>query len=332
MIASLPSFLSPITPRLSCRVSGADFLKASNSMRLKSWLWNGSSLLLAYRHVGSPAAHRLIQLSHRIRLTLPAYRRLIPSRCRLANGAAVPITPCFTPRQSCRLTVRRMCLDVIGCRAVDTVDKRYRRSIALSGLPANHPIISSSHPISSIALPPLPGSLMPACLNCSPAPGRGRSRRTGDLRLLVLRRFACFPSCRAALSFPLVRYYHRPRHRFLRCHLCRSVRPVRCFLIASASSSRHHACGSCPPRLPPRPLLSRNGEGLRTDCGIFGCRRLAALLACPMPFPCLVRFCSRPSRPVISCGLAFPHVPTDGCVRCREVASPASPFERFNCF
>lgn len=44
----------------------------------------------------------------------------IPSRGRYADGVAVPITPRFTPRPSCRRTGRR-CLDVIGCHAVDTV-------------------------------------------------------------------------------------------------------------------------------------------------------------------------------------------------------------------
>lgn len=65
LIASLPSFSSPITPRLSCRVSGADFLNASNSMPLKMLLRSGSSLLLADRYTGSMppvgSSHHLIE-------------------------------------------------------------------------------------------------------------------------------------------------------------------------------------------------------------------------------------------------------------------------------
>ena len=53
LIASLPSLSSPITPRLPCRRSGADFLNASNSMPLKMGLYNGSSLPLACRRAGS---------------------------------------------------------------------------------------------------------------------------------------------------------------------------------------------------------------------------------------------------------------------------------------
>lgn len=115
-----PYCLSPITPRLSCRISGTDFLNASNSMPLQSGLRSGSSLLLAYRLTGSMppvgSSHHLIERTQ----PLPAYRRPIPSRCRPANGVAAPIAPRQAPRPSCRRTGADI-LDVIGCHAVDTV-------------------------------------------------------------------------------------------------------------------------------------------------------------------------------------------------------------------
>lgn len=122
---------------------------------------------------GFHAARRLISSSHRIRHSLAAYRRPIPSRCRSADEVAVPIAPRFPPRPACRRTGRR-CLDVIGCHAVDTVICDSRGAFALSSLPA---VISSSHPLSLIAHPSLPGSLVPVCFKQSPAPGRGRRRR-----------------------------------------------------------------------------------------------------------------------------------------------------------
>lgn len=97
-----PIALIAITPRLPYRVSGADFLNASNSMPLKMGSWSDSSLLLAYRHAGSMLSRRLVSSSHRIRRSLLAYRCPIPSRCRLTNGAATPITPRPSPRRSCR--------------------------------------------------------------------------------------------------------------------------------------------------------------------------------------------------------------------------------------
>lgn len=51
-----PYRLSPITPRPSCRVSGADFLNASNSMPLKMGPWSGSFLAACLPSYGSPAA------------------------------------------------------------------------------------------------------------------------------------------------------------------------------------------------------------------------------------------------------------------------------------
>ena len=136
-------------------------------------------------------------------------------------------------------------------------------------------------------------------------------------------RFACFPSYRAALSLSLVRYC---------CSndVIAAVPSVRCF--ASPSSRHHHlvitpAGMSSPPLAPP--YLSRNGEGIRADCGLFGCHRLACL---PNAVSRLGRFNSLPSRPVVlvrSCCFACAD---DECVRSRAVASTASPLERFNRF
>ena len=123
LIASLPSLSSPITPRLSCRVSGADFINASNSMPLKSGLWSGSFLAACLPSYGFPAAlsaHLIISsrcASLSLLIAVP-----IPSRCRLTNGATAQIAPRQSPRPSCRRTGRRMCFDVIGCHAVDTVN------------------------------------------------------------------------------------------------------------------------------------------------------------------------------------------------------------------
>lgn len=109
-----------------------------------------------------------------------------------------------------------MCLDVIGCHAVDTVI--YDSRVGIRPIEPVRYFQSSHHliPFSLIAHTPLPVSLLPACFKQSPAPGRGRSRREDDLRLRADRRFACFPSCRAALSLPLVRYSVEVR---LRCVL-----------------------------------------------------------------------------------------------------------------
>lgn len=122
--------------------------------------------------------------------------------------------------------------------------------------------------------------------------------------------------------------------RFGSCpHPCQSLasesiayRPPACFVIISAV---HHACGSCPsPPLAP-PLLSNDGEGIRAGCGLFRCRRLACF---PNAVATPRAIWSAPISPrhlVRSCCFAC----ADGwCVRCREVASTASPLERFNRF
>lgn len=111
-----------------------------------------------------------------------------------------------------------MCLNAIGRHAVDTVIGDSGGALPYSSMSAasNHLIhLIISSPFYHRPSPPLPGSLVPACFKQSPAPGRGRRRREGGLRLRADRRFACFPSCRAALSLPLVRYCPSPRHRLL---------------------------------------------------------------------------------------------------------------------
>lgn len=57
--------LSSITPRLPCRVNGADFLNASNSMPLKMWLCSGSFIAACLPSDVFHAARRLISSSHR---------------------------------------------------------------------------------------------------------------------------------------------------------------------------------------------------------------------------------------------------------------------------
>lgn len=117
------------------------------------------------------------------------------------------------------------------------------------------------------------------------------------LRLRVVCRFVCFPSCRAALSLPLARYCRR--------HVIAAV-PSACLLRRHPFRPSSLRVMPSPPLAPP--LLSRNGEGIRAGCGLFRCRRLACF---PMPLPRLVRFGPIPSLPVISCGLAASHMPTE---------------------
>lgn len=109
--------------------------------------------------------------------------------------------------------------------------------------------------------------------------------------------------------------------------------PADCFVIAPVA---HRACGSCPsPPLAP-PGLSRNGEGLRTDCGLFGCHRLACLPNAVSPSRVIWLDCFHLAPVVISCGLASCFLAcADGGVRAMApcgIASTASPLERFNHF
>lgn len=84
----------------------------------------------------------------------------------------------------------------------------------------------------SLARPPLACSRRSACLNCSPAPGRGRRRREDGLRLRAVRRFACLSSYRAALSLPLVRYCRSVRHAGT---CCLAILPVPCRHLSSCA-------------------------------------------------------------------------------------------------
>lgn len=118
-----PIILIAITPRLPYRVSGADFLNASNSMPLKSVLCSGSSLLLACRHAGFLPPRRFISSSHR---DAPRSPCLSPSPSHHGVGLRTEPPPKSLPanHHAHRVGERggRMCLDVIGCHAVDTVN------------------------------------------------------------------------------------------------------------------------------------------------------------------------------------------------------------------
>lgn len=248
-----------------------------------------------------------------------------------------------------------MCLDVIGCHAVDTV-------IFGGGI---RPIV-------------LARSLMPACFKQSPArraweaPTRWRFAIACSVPACLLPIMPCrslrsslVRYCRLVMatmsSPPPPRHGHDvigrlviepipPRHIITpRClppsvpfpfHVPIAPR-LACFAPVIRPIARyHHAVPSA--RLPPHhlgvvisssrlrvmpspplapPYLSRNGEGLRVGYGLFGCRRLA----CLVPLPRLCRFGSRPSRPRRLVRFASPHVPTEGACCCGAVASPASP-------
>lgn len=247
-----------------------------------------------------------------------------------------------------------MCFDVIGCHAVDTViyDSRWH-----SRYRACSPIISfisSSHPISFLALPPLPGSLLSACFKQSPAPGRGRSQRIEGLRLRAGCRFACSPSCRAALSLSLVRYCcsndviaavpsaclprrhpFRPSSRYrpdvvitLRllfpslpiARLGANRLPPACLLCPRPPPSPIEPAGHILPASRPAILVEERGgdtSRLRATC----CSDvITLLLAYPMPFPRLGRFGSHPSHPRRLVRFASTHVPTE--VRSAAVRMP----------
>ena len=90
---SLP--LIAITPHPACRVSGADFLNASNSMPLKMGPWSGSFLAACLPSCVARAARRLISSSHRdvprSLLCLPLHP--ISSRVWSVDGADTPSLP-----------------------------------------------------------------------------------------------------------------------------------------------------------------------------------------------------------------------------------------------
>ena len=98
----------------------------------------------------------------------------------------------------------------VGVRVCSTVPMLLARacsgSITLTAWAASSSHIGGSGDFFSFALPPPVGSSLLAGLNQSPAPGRGMCEREDDLRLRAGWRFACFLSCRVALSLALVRF------------------------------------------------------------------------------------------------------------------------------
>lgn len=119
LIAFRPYRLSTITPRLPCRMSGADFLNASNSMPLKMGVYNGSSLPLACRRAGSMlpvgSSHHLIDTS-----PLPLLTILIQSHHRA--GLRTEPMPHRSPPIAPPIVSEDGEEDVLGCCAIDTMD------------------------------------------------------------------------------------------------------------------------------------------------------------------------------------------------------------------
>lgn len=199
------------------------------------------------------------------------------------------------------------------------------------------PPVGSSHHLIPFLSSPIPLSPAPSyllALNTPPPPGVGGADGRAVCDCGRLRRFACFPSCRAALSLPLVRYCPSPRHRLLpssshRCHHHRPIRPS-----ASSSSRRRHLvitpAGHALPASRPAHACRGTGRGLRVGCGVFGCRRLACS---PHAIaPSLSIWFSPHLVPVASCGLASSHVPTAGAcgaVRGRFACFPVGAFQSF---
>lgn len=139
-----PITLIAITPRLSCRRNGASFLNASNSMPLKSGLRSGfflAACLPSYGFPAAPSAHLIISSRCASLLALlTASSHLITG---LVCWSRYPITHRQSPRQSCRRTGRRMCLDAVRSIPWICDSRDSHGAFALSSLLANHPIISS---------------------------------------------------------------------------------------------------------------------------------------------------------------------------------------------
>lgn len=121
--------------------------------------------------------------------------------------------------------------------------------------------------------PPLVCSFRFACLDYSPAPGRGMCERLSDLRLRAWRRSACLLPCRAALSLPLVRYCRtvRPAWRVACSFRLLSRRPVPHLLAGVAILRPACLVGWRPapfPASPSRHPARRTGSGWR---GVAAC-------------------------------------------------------------
>lgn len=122
--------------------------------------------------------------------------------------------------------------------------------------------------------------------------------------------FACFPSCRAALSLSFVRYCR------CLCRRCCSIlclfRHRPCVVITPAGHVRHASRHAS--------LVEERG-GATGRLRAAGCSDvIASLLAYPMPFPRLGRFGSHPSHPRRLVRFASMHVPTE--VRSAAVRMP----------
>lgn len=202
---------------------------------------------------------------------------------------------------------------------------RYRGYVIVGGI---RPIVeparqSSHHLIQCLSFPPCPLSPALSCLlalNNPPPPGVGGA--DGMMACDCGRGVDLLASHHAMplTTLPLVRYCRpvigllviaspMPSPPF---HPFRPLLPHRLGIIISSSRLR---VISSPPLAPPG--LSRNGEELRADCGLFGCHRLACL---PNAVSRLGRFSSLQSRPVVlvwSCCFACAD---DECVRSRAVA------------
>lgn len=178
-------------------------------------------------------------------------------------------------------------------------------------MPANHLILC-------LSFPPCPLSRVLSCLLALNNPPPRAWEAPTNKRSAIADGVSILPASRHAVPLSHYRSFATAA-----AYVVVAVPSSACFVIAPASSSRLRVMSATP--LAP-PLLSRNGEGLRADCGLFGCHRLACL---PNAVSRLGRFNSLPSRPVVlvrSCCFACAD---GGCVRCREVAFACFPVGAF---
>lgn len=203
------------------------------------------------------------------------------------------------------------------------------------------PIQSNGHSFLFFALYPLPGSCRFACLNWSPAPGRGMCERAIDLRLRAGRQFCLFliVSCRSLTAFVRFRlacgsdFHLVPR--FSSCLLGRVSVPivgarslfappmffvpcVPCFVLASAPVSSVWLGRLVVPCLPVCPRL---GDSVAVPCHPIGVGfpLLATLrLILSAPPPPRRPSCFAPSRfraVLVSVLLSFRPSPRPACRR-----------------